>query len=200
MEKNGEKELRRICVYAASSSQAGKDYIEAAKQVGRLLATGNITTVYGGGSIGLMGALADAVLAEHGKLVGIIPEFMMKLEWGNPHVSEMIITENMAERKLLLIKNADAIIVLPGGTGTLEEVSEALSRKKLGLLDCPIILLNTNGFFDSLVAFLERMIEDKFIRPEHRKLWEVAQDVSEILPLIQNAGSFGSSAHELASL
>jgi uncharacterized protein (TIGR00730 family) len=194
------KKLQRICVYAASSSQAGADYIHAAQQVGSLLASENITTVYGGGSIGLMGALADAVLAGNGKLVGIIPEFMMKLEWGNPNVSQMIITENMAERKLLLMKEADAIIVLPGGTGTLEEVSEALSRKKLGLLDCPLILLNTNGFFDSLVSFLERMIEDKFIRPEHRKLWSVAQDTSEILTLIRKAESLGNSAHELAAM
>ncbi len=196
----GKKKLQRICVYAASSSQAGEDYIHAAQQVGSLLASENITTVYGGGSIGLMGALADAVLAGNGKLVGIIPEFMMKLEWGNPNVTQMIITENMAERKLLLMKEADAIIVLPGGTGTLEEVSEALSRKKLGLLDCPLILLNTNGFFDSLVSFLERMIEDKFIRPEHRKLWSVAQNTSEILTLIREAESLGNSAHELAAM
>jgi uncharacterized protein (TIGR00730 family) len=198
---NGNKrELKRICVYAASSSQVGETYLAAASELGQILAKNNISVVYGGGSIGLMGALADAVVAEKGTLIGVIPEFMMKLEWGNPHVSQMIITENLAERKAILMKDADAIIVLPGGTGTLEELSEALSFKKLGQLDCPIIMLNTIGFFDPLIAFFDRMVHDRFIRPEHQKLYSVVEHPAHVLDAINQAESWGENAHRLASL
>lgn len=198
---NGNKrELKRICVYAASSSQVGETYLGAASELGCILAKQKIEVVYGGGSIGLMGALADAVLAEEGTLVGVIPEFMMKLEWGNPNVSEMIVTENLAQRKALLMKDVDAIIVLPGGTGTLEELSEAISLKKLGQLDCPIILMNVIGFFDPLIAFFDRMVHDRFIRPEHQKLYSVVEHPSQVLGAINQAESWGEHAHRLASL
>lgn len=198
VEKN--RNIKRVCVYAASSSQASNTYISAAYELGEVLSKDDISVVYGGGSIGLMGALADAVLKNEGKLIGVIPEFMMKLEWGNPLVSEMIITENLAQRKAILMKDADAIVVLPGGTGTLEELSEALSLKKLGQIDCPIILLNTIGFFDPLITFFERMVHDRFIRPEHQRLYSVVEHPSQVIAAINQAESWGDDAYRLASL
>lgn len=200
MLEENKRELKRICVYAASSSQVNETYIAAATQLGLLLAKENLSVVYGGGSIGLMGALADAVLAEKGNLIGVIPEFMMKLEWGNPFVSEMIVTENLAQRKAILMRDADAIIVLPGGTGTLEELSEALSLKKLGQIDCPIILLNTIGFFDPLILFFERMVSDKFIRPEHLNLYSVVEHPQHIMMAINQTESWAENGHRLASM
>jgi len=194
------RNIKQICVYAASSSQASETYIAAASELGKILSQAHIDVVYGGGSIGLMGALAEAVLSEKGTLIGVIPEFMMKLEWGNPNVSKMIITENLAQRKATLMKDADAIIVLPGGTGTLEELSEAISLKKLGQIDCPIILLNTIGFFDPLIAFFDRMVQDRFIRPEHQKLYSIAEHPSQVIAAIHQAESWGDDAYRLASL
>jgi uncharacterized protein (TIGR00730 family) len=193
-------EISKITVYAASSSKSKPAYIEAATQLGIELAQNKKTVVYGGGSIGLMGALANAVLENKGELIGIIPRFMMELEWGNPNVSQMIITETLAERKTLLINKADAVIFLPGGSGTLEELSEAISLKKLGLIDCPLVFLNTNGFFDSLLAFYERMISDNFLRVEHRGLWEVANEPSDIWTAFENSKQWGDNAIELAGI
>lgn len=192
--------VKRICVYAASSSKVDQKYINDAYQLGSILAKSGITTIYGGGSIGLMGALAHGVLENNGTLVGVIPKFMMELEWGNPHVDEMHVVETMAERKQKLIENIDAIVALPGGTGTLEELSEALSLKKLALFTKPIVLLNTNQFYDHLIEFLGKMIEEQFIRNEHQDLYSVAQTPEEVLFTIKNAPQWSTDHIRLASM
>ena len=192
--------LKRVSVYCASSTQIDQAYLSAATQVGCILAKHCNEVAYGGGSIGAMGALADAVLKNNGRLVGVIPQFMMDLEWGNPLVSKMIIVDSMAERKQEFLNNADAVIALPGGTGTLEELSEVLSLKKLGLFTKPIIIVNTNGFYNYLLMFLNKMIDDNFIRPEHRQIYTVIEDAKDLLIAIEQSSAWGDSATKLASL
>jgi uncharacterized protein (TIGR00730 family) len=191
---------RRICIFCASSSQIKIAYLESAFDLGKILAQHNNEVVYGGGSIGSMGALADGVLKNNGRLIGIIPQFMMKLEWGNPNVSEMIVVNSMAERKELMIKNADAVVVLPGGTGTLEEMAEVLSLKKLGLFCKPIVLLNTERFFDHFFTFFDKMIEENFVRPEHKQLYSVVTSPDEVIPAIKSAPFWGEETIKLAAL
>lgn len=192
-------ETKRICVFCASSSRSDKVYLNAAYCLGGIFARQNIETVYGGGSIGLMGELARGVLENNGHITGVIPKFMMELEWGNPHITEMIVVSNMAERKKILLENVDAVVALPGGTGTLEELAEAVSLKKLGLFLKPIIILNTNGFYTSLIAFFEQMITDNFIRNEHRNLFTVAEQPQQVLQSIATAPLWGDDAVKLAA-
>jgi uncharacterized protein (TIGR00730 family) len=151
-----------------------------------LLAQENIIVYYGGGSIGAMGALARGVLDHGGKIVGVIPEFMMELEWGNPNVTEMIITKNLSERKNVIFEKSTGIIALPGGTGTLDELAEALSHKKLGLFDIPLVLLNTRHFFDPLIHLLNRMVDEEFILPEHQNFMHIAATPDEAVAYLKN--------------
>lgn len=192
--------IKRVCVYAASSSKIDQQYVKDAYELGSILAKQGITTIYGGGSIGLMGALAHGVLENKGTLVGVIPKFMMELEWGNPNVDEMHVVETMSERKQKLLEDTDAVVALPGGTGTLEELSEVLSLKKLALFTKPIILLNSNNFYEHLIAFLNKMIEEQFIRNEHQDLYSVANIPSEVISLIKNAPKWTPDHIKYASM
>ena len=192
--------INRVSVYCASSTQIRSLYLDSARNLGSILASCDITTVYGGGSVGSMGALADGVIANNGTLIGVIPEFMMDLEWGNPLVSEMIVVATMAERKLKFIENVDAVIALPGGSGTLEELSEAISLKKLGLFVKPIIILNIGGFFDPLIRLLENMVQEKFLRQEHLKIYSVINSPEEVINAIETAPKWDSSAIKIAAI
>jgi len=180
-------DIKKVCVFCASSTKVPKEYFDATALLGKTLAQNNIAVVYGGGSVGLMGALADAVLKEKGKIIGVIPKFMMELEWGNPDATQLIVTEDIPERKKKLIEGVDAVIALPGGTGTLEELSEVISMKKLGLFLKPIILLNTNNFFEHFIAFTDRMISDNFIHQEHKNVFTVAEKPESIIDVIKNS-------------
>ena len=192
--------VKRVSVYCASSTQIDTTYLLAAGELGRILSQNCVEVVYGGGSIGSMGALADAVLENNGRLIGVIPKFMMDLEWGNLSVTEMMVVNSMAERKQEFLNNVDAVIALPGGTGTLEELSEVISLKKLGLFTKPIIIINTNGFYNYLLKFLDKMIDDNFIRPEHKRLYSVIDDVSLVLNAIKTAPEWDHNAIKLAAL
>jgi len=192
--------IKKVCIFCASSRQVAKVHLEAATKLGKILANQEITIVYGGGSVGTMGALANSVLENQGQIVGVIPKFMMELEWGNQNVSELIIVENMSERKIKMLENTDAVIALPGGTGTLDELMEVIALKKLGQYANPIIILNTRGFYDQLLMFFEKMADEKFIRPEHKKLFEIAVEPGEILTKIKDAPLWDSSAIKLAAI
>jgi uncharacterized protein (TIGR00730 family) len=192
--------IKKVCIFCASSKQVAKVHLEAATELGKILANQEITIVYGGGSVGTMGSLANSVLENQGQIIGVIPKFMMELEWGNLNVSELIIVENMSERKIKMLENTDAVIALPGGTGTLDELMEVIALKKLGQYTNPIIILNTRGFYDQLLMFFEKMADEKFIRPEHKKLYEIASEPSEILNKIKEAPLWDSSAIKLAAL
>jgi uncharacterized protein (TIGR00730 family) len=173
-----------ICVFASSSSRIDKEYAAAASNLGLLLAQAKIDVVYGGGGIGLMGKLADAVLENRGRITGVIPSFMKDEGWDHRAVSEMIITSDMGERKKRMFAMADAVVALPGGVGTLEELTEAMTLKQLGLYHGPIIILNTLNFYDSFIDFLEHMVSGNFLRYEHKGMWEIAGTAEEVMVLL----------------
>ena len=174
----------RVCVFASSSSRINNEYAIAASKLGLLLALANIGIVYGGGGIGLMGKLADAVIKNGGSITGVIPSFMMDEGWDHSDVNEMIITPDMGERKKQMFAMADAIIALPGGVGTLEELTEAITLKQLGLFSGPIIILNTLKFYKSLIDFFEQMISGHFLRYEHKGIWEIADTPEEVISFL----------------
>src|SRR5208283_4762849 len=155
--------IRKVCVYCASSEKSDAIYLDAARRVGEILAENSIVTVYGGGAIGSMGRLAEGVLAKGGKIIGVIPRFMQELEWDHKGLTELQVVENMRERKHIMLTDSDAAIALPGGSGTLEELMEAISLKRLGIYLNPIVLVNVRGFFDPLLALLRRCIEERFM-------------------------------------
>jgi hypothetical protein len=170
-----------ICIFAASSSRIDKEYGITAANLGSLLAKSGMDVVFGGGGIGLMGKLADAVLAEGGKITGVIPEFMKEEGWGHSGVKDMIITADMNERKKQMFSMADAVVAMPGGIGTLEELTEAITLKQLSLFEGPIIILNTKGYYDSLFRFIDNMIETNFMRFEHKGIWEIVNTPEEVI-------------------
>ena len=170
-----------VCIFASSSSRINNEYALAASELGKLLASANIDVVYGGGGIGLMGTLADSVIKTGGRITGVIPAFMKEEGWDHCEVSEMIITHDMGERKKEMFARADAIVALPGGVGTLEELTEAITLKQLGLFHGSIIILNTLDFYKSLIEFLDHMIEGQFLRFEHKGMWQIAATPVEVM-------------------
>ena len=189
-----------VCVFASSSSRIDKDYATAASKLGLLLAQAKIDVVYGGGGIGLMGRLADAVLENGGKITGVIPSFMKDEGWDHSLVSEMIITSDMGERKKMMFEMADAIVALPGGVGTLEELSEAMTLKQLGLYKGPIIILNTLNFYKSFIDFLEHMVSGNFLRYEHKGMWEIAGTVEEVMLLLGKKEGWHHDPNSIAKI
>ncbi|HEX2933952.1 MAG TPA: TIGR00730 family Rossman fold protein [Bacteroidales bacterium] len=179
--------LEKLCVFCASSTQIDPVYFEAAKDMADVCVDNNIHVLYGGGGVGLMGALADRILERKGKITGIIPDFMKQLEWAHTDVTEMIVVEDMRERKKRMIENVDAVVALPGGIGTLEELMEVITLKQLGRFSKPIIIVNTLGFYDSLVRFLFEMIDKKFMREEHCKIWDVIESPSQLIRAVNDA-------------
>jgi uncharacterized protein (TIGR00730 family) len=173
-----------ICVFASSSNRIDGEYASAASELGNLLAQAKMDVVYGGGGIGLMGRLADAVIENGGKITGVIPSFMIDEGWNHSGVEEMIITSDMGERKKKMFSLSDAVVALPGGVGTLEELTEAMTLKQLGIYKGPIIILNTLGFYNSFIDFLEHMVAGNFLRYEHKGMWEIANSVEEVIDLL----------------
>lgn len=192
--------IRKVCVYLASSEQVECKYHEAAAELGKLLASKGITIVYGGSSIGSMARLADAALSAGGKVIGIMPQFLCNLEIAHNHLTELVIVKDMHERKTKMIQGADALVALPGGCGTLEELLEAITWKRLGLFTKPIIIVNQDGFYDPLLQLLNRMISDKFMRQLHRNMWTVVRSHNEVLAAINNSPVWEQHARNLAAV
>jgi uncharacterized protein (TIGR00730 family) len=188
----------RICVYCASSEQCDRIYHDAATALGRALAEAGCTIVYGGGAVGLMGSLANGALAAGGDVIGIIPRFMTEVEWQHPGLASLEVVEDMRERKHRLLTGSDAVVALPGGCGTLEEMFEALTLKRLGLYFNPIVLVNTNGFYAPLQTFMEQMIEQRFMNPQHREMWTIVDTIDEVLPAIRAAPRWREDARNYA--
>jgi len=188
----------RICVYCASSEHCDRVYHDAATALGRLFAEARCTIVYGGGAVGLMGSLANGALSAGGNVIGIIPRFMTEVEWQHPGLASLEVVEDMRERKHRLLTGSDAVVALPGGCGTLEELFEALTLKRLGLYFNPIVLVNTNGFYSPLEDFLERMIEQRFMNPQHRAMWTLVDSPSDVLAAIRNAPEWKEDARSYA--
>jgi len=192
--------IRRVCVCCASSERVDKVYLDAARQLGEVLAKNSITVVYGGGAIGLMGRLADGVLANGGHVIGVIPRFMQELEWDHRGLTELQVVENMRERKHIMLTDSDAAIALPGGSGTLEELLEAITLKRLGIYLQPIVLVNILGFFDPLLALFERCIREHFMDERHAAMWQVANGPDDVLTAMQSQAPWTARAREFATL
>ncbi len=190
----------KICVYLASSQYVDPCYFEATDALAKLFVAQNIEVIYGGGSQGLMGRLADTVLAEGGKIRGVIPHFMRTLEWDHPSVKDMEYVETMHERKAKLIENVDGLVTIAGGSGTMEEFFETLTMKRLGQFTKPMIILNTNGFYDPLEVLLQNMIDQKFMNPIHREMYTFVKDPTEVIPAIHSARKWNANAIEYASV
>lgn len=188
----------RICVYCASSNQSDAVYREAAFRVGELLAESGHTLVYGGGSTGSMGAVADGALSKQGEVIGILPHFMADLEWGHPGLTRLELVSDMRERKHRLLTGSDAVIALPGGCGTLEELFESITLKRLGLYLNPIILLDTKGFYQPLDAFMDQVIGEHFMNPEHTAMWQRVATPEDVLGAIADAPVWSEDARNFA--
>jgi len=180
----------RVCVFASSSSRINSTYADAASELGLLLSRAGIEVVFGGGGIGLMGKIADTVIENKGAITGVIPSFMKDQGWDHTDVNEMIITSDMGERKKQMFALADAIVALPGGVGTLEELTEAITLKQLGLFRGPIIILNTLNFYKSLMDFFEHMVSENFLRNEHKAIWEIADTPEEVMTILAKNDSW----------
>jgi len=185
--------MQTICVYCASSTQIKPQFFDAAERLATIFAEAGFAVVFGGGCSGLMGKLADTIMAENGKITGIIPQFMIDEEWHHPNLSELIVVETMHERKALMAKMADAVVALPGGCGTLEELLEAITWKQLGILTSPIVILNTDGYYDPMIEMLQRAIEEKFMRQKHQNMWMVVQNPEEVIQAILNSEDWGET-------
>jgi uncharacterized protein (TIGR00730 family) len=181
------RKLARITVYCASSSNIAQKYFDHADQLSDIFVRQNIEMVYGGGSVGLMGRLADRILRHKGKVTGIIPDFMKQLEWAHPEVENMIIVKDMHERKQLFLVDIDAVIALPGGCGTFEELLEVITWKRLGIFNKPIIILNTDGYYDPLAQMLNRSVDEGFMKKEHAVMWTFVNDPEDIISAITEA-------------
>lgn len=173
--------LRSVCVFCGSQPGARAEYAAAARDLGTWLAQQGIEVVFGGGHVGMMGALADAALAARGRVIGIIPEHLMRPEVAHRNLTELIVVDTMHTRKRTMAQRADAFIVLPGGYGTFEEMFEMITWLQLQLQTKPVGLLNVAGFYDKLVDFLQHAIDERFIRPVHRDLWCIESAVPALV-------------------
>ncbi|MGH8042667.1 MAG: TIGR00730 family Rossman fold protein [Rudaea sp.] len=188
----------RICVYCASSEHCDRAYHAEATHLGELLAAEGHTIVYGGGAVGLMGSLANGALSKGGKVIGIIPRFMTEVEWQHPGIANLEVVEDMRERKHRLLTGSDAVVALPGGCGTLEELFEAITLKRLALYFSPIVLLNTRGFYAPLQTFLQQVIGEHFMNPEHAAMWSLVDAPEQVLPAIRATPRWDEHARDYA--
>lgn len=192
--------VNRVCVYCASSSKCDPIYHDAAGRLGAILARNKVTVVYGGGKSGSMGALADGALAESGRVIGVLPRFMDEVEWGHDRLSELILVNDMHERKRLMIREVDAVIAMAGGCGTWEELFEAMSWKRLGLFTGPIVIVNTANYYAPMIEMLQRSIDFRFMDQRHREMWRVVEEPEQVLDAIRNSPPWDAQNRSFAAL
>lgn len=191
---------RSVCVYCAASRSAHPEYRQAAFKLGEVLAMHGIAVVYGGGAAGSMGALADGALSRGGRVIGVLPRFMADLEWGHPGLTELKLVEDMRTRKHLMLTGAQAAIALPGGTGTLEELMEALTLKRLGLYLGPIVLVNTRGYFEPLQNLLTHSVAERFMSERHLEMWQVVARPEEVPAALESATPWSEAYRSFAAV
>jgi hypothetical protein len=179
--------VRSVCVYCGSSNAAPHAHRDAARRFGRILARAGLQLVFGGGHVGLMGVLADAALGAGGRVVGVIPDHLLKAEVGHGRVSELVVVKSMHERKEEMFRRSDAFAVLPGGFGTLDEFFEVLTWRQLRLHDRPIVLVNLDRYWDPLLSLIARQIDAGYTRAEYRDHITVVDRVEDVLPAIAAA-------------
>ena len=181
------KNINALCVYCGSTEAVDPVYLEAAKNFGAIMADHGIRLIYGGGGAGLMGAIADAVLARNGNVTGIMPEFLLDIEVGHEGVTEMIVVNSMHSRKQKMFDLADAFVILPGGLGTLDEMIEILTWKQLCRHDKPVLLANVSGYWDPFMALIDSIIYAGFAKPKSAELLTTVASIEEILPALTTA-------------
>ncbi len=192
--------IKRVAVFCASSPGVDDVYFDTAERLGKDLAKNNIAVNFGGGSVGLMGRMADAILENKGKITGYIPVFMKEMHWAHPNVEEMIPVRDMHERKYRIIQNIDAVIALPGGVGTMDELMEVITLKQLGQFTKPIVILNTNNFYDPLFSLLNKMIIEKFMRDIHEDIWAIVNEPEEVINAIRQSPPWDADALKYAAV
>ena len=192
--------IKQVSVFCASSNKVKESYYRATRQVGEILARENISVFYGGGTDGLMGELANTILREKGKIIGIQPKFMKDNKWFHEKITKLVIVNDMHERKKLLFENSDAIIALPGGIGTLDELVEIITLKQLGQYLKPVIIVNTDGFYDPFIRFLEKLIEENFMRELHREIWTVIDTPLQLMGTLRDTPLWDANNTFLAQI
>lgn len=192
--------ISSVCVYSASSTKIDAAYFDAARELGLLLAQNHIRLVNGAGKMGLMAAVADAALSNGGEVTGVIPHFMIEQGWHHTGLTELIEVDSMHQRKKKMADLSDAVIALPGGCGTLEELLEVITWKQLGLYLNPIVILNTKGYFNPLLEMLAQAVEENFMRVQHGAIWQVAETPQEAIRLIQSISLWDASIRKFAAI
>ena len=194
------KDIKSIAVYCASSNKVRASFVEAAETLGAIFASHGIRLIYGDGGIGLMAAVAKGVLDAGGEAIGVIPRFMVEQGWNNPRSTKTIVTETIHERKATICNISDAMVALPGGIGTFEELLECLTWKQLGLHNNPVVILNMDGYYDRLLSCIDLMVEEQMMRPIHKDMYVVVSTPEEVLPAILGGPEWDPSTRRLAAI
>ena len=190
----------KLTVFCASSGQVAPQYLEDARRVGEIIGEQGHVLINGAGCTGLMEATADGCLAKGGQAIGVIPQFMIEKNWQHRGMTELVITETMGERKDYMMRESDACIALPGGVGTLEELFEIVTLKQLGRYDKPIVILNTAGYYDDLLHFIQHIVDEKFMHAIYTQLWKVADTPEEAVRLALETPKWKDNADKYAAL
>lgn len=188
----------KICVYCSSSSKINDKYFKSTENLAKEFIKEKISVVYGGGGAGLMGHLADTIIDNGGKIKGISPRFMKDIEWTHKRLTDLKLVDTMHERKSKFLEGIDGIVALPGGCGTLDELIEVITFKRLGLFFKPIIILNVDGFYDPFKEMLEKCVDEKFMDDKHLEMWQFVDDFKDVVPSIRNAKPWNSDALKFA--
>lgn len=191
---------RAVCVYCASSSTCPPEYHALARRLGELLADDGRTVVYGGSRIGSMGAVADGALSRGGRVIGVLPRFLKDMELSHDGLTELHVVEDMRTRKHLMLSKSEAVVALPGGCGTFEELLEAITLKRLGIFLGPIVVVNTRGFYDPLLALFDSAVRERFMDARHLAMWQVVDGPEAVLPAIAAAPEWFAEARRFATL
>lgn len=192
--------VKMVTVYASSSAALKPIYYDAARRLGEVLASAGKSIIYGAGGGGLMGSMADGALSKKGKVYGVVPQFLQDLELTHHGLTGLKIVKEMRVRKQLMLEDSHAVVTLPGGSGTFEELFEALTMKRLGQWIGPIILVNTAGFYNGLLKFLNHSIDERFMGSSHLKMWSVIEEPEQVLDAIERSHSWDSNALEFANV
>jgi uncharacterized protein (TIGR00730 family) len=178
--------MKSILVYCGANTGNKEIYIESAKKLGVELAKRDLTLIYGAGNVGLMGVISRTVMESGGKAIGVIPDFLVKMEVANPNLTEMIVVETMHQRKAKMEEISDAIITMPGGFGSMDELFEILTWGQLGLHQKPVGILNTNGFYDHLLKQMDVMVAEGFLKKQNRDLVLVDENIGNLIEKLEN--------------
>lgn len=192
--------IKRVTVYASSSNALAASYYDAAARLGAVLGSAGLDIVYGGGGVGLMRAMADQALAAGAHVHGVIPHFLNTVEHGHQNLSRLEVVADMRERKHRMIAESHAVVSLPGGSGTFEELFEVLTLKRLGLFLGPVVLVNTNAYFDRFVDFLQHSVRERFMSEQHLGMWSLISEPEQVIEAMHRAPAWSSAARDFAAV